>query len=180
MSVACLNLYYSVFVSKATMKQAQACTTSSRNRLMSIAAIVNDNNSSNKIVNRRLTGFAHRKPANESDDSSESDDDTSMLHCRHEWPICLPSVLFIDIDPMASSQMAAALREFRQKREKKKKSYCCGLCTSSDDRMKQIICGVSTCFNPGQLIAIMGPSGKKKVTLLAYCILCLTFSTRMW
>ena len=59
------------------MKQAQACTTSSRNRLMSIAAIVNDSNNNNKVTNRRLTGFAHRKPANESDDSSDPEDDIS-------------------------------------------------------------------------------------------------------
>ena len=82
--------------------------------------------------------------------------------------------MLIGIDPLASSQMAAALREFRQKREEKKNSRsCCGLCKSSDERMKQIICGVSTCFNPGQLIAIMGPSGKNITSL--YSNVCLTF-----
>ena len=87
MSVACLNLYYSVFVSKATMKQAQACTTSSRNRLMSIAAIVNDTNTNNKVTTRRLTGFANRKPANESDDSSDLDDISILYFNLHIFSV---------------------------------------------------------------------------------------------
>jgi len=88
-------------------------------------------------------------------------------------------MLFVTgIDPLASSQMAVALREFRQKREEKKSHTFFGLCKSSDDRMKQIICGISTCFNPGQLIAIMGPSGKNIVSL--YNGVCLTHSPRLW
>jgi len=87
-------------------------------------------------------------------------------------------LLLTGIDPLASSQMAAALREFRQKREEKKPRTFFGLCKSSDDRMKQIICGVSTYFNPGQLIAIMGPSGKNIVSF--YTNICLIHSSRLW
>lgn len=45
---------------------------------MSIAAIVNDTNTNNKVTTRRLTGFANRKPANESDDSSDLDDISTL------------------------------------------------------------------------------------------------------
>lgn len=41
-SVACLNLHYFVYVSKAVLKQAESCRTSARNRLMSIAVMADD------------------------------------------------------------------------------------------------------------------------------------------
>jgi len=57
---------------------------------MSIAAIVNDTNNNNKVTNRRLTGFAHRKPENESDDSTDSEDDISTVYFEvlHFYVVC--------------------------------------------------------------------------------------------
>ena len=57
-----------------------------------------------------------------------------------------------------ASQVVATIRDFNKQREEKKKMFS-KLCQSSDNKKKQIINGISTYFNPGQLIAIMGPSG---------------------
>ena len=60
-----------------------------------------------------------------------------------------------------ASQIAATIRDFNKCREQKK--TLSKLWESPDNKKKQIINGISTCFNPGQLIAIMGPSGNQSI-----------------
>lgn len=66
-SVACLNLYYFVNVSKAVLKQAESCRTSARNRLMSIAVMADDTTelaaASNAFRRTSVTRMARRKSA---------------------------------------------------------------------------------------------------------------------
>ena len=54
-SVACLNLHYFVYVSKAVLKQAESCRTSARNRLMSIAVMADNSTSEFTPTTRRTS-----------------------------------------------------------------------------------------------------------------------------
>ena len=56
-----------------------------------------------------------------------------------------------------------------QREETKKKNLFSKLCQSSNNKKKQIINGISACFNPGQLIAIMGPSGRLSASHRLMC-----------
>ena len=86
-SVACLNLHYFVYVSKAVLKQAESCRTSARNRLMSIAVMADDTTDpatpSNAFRRTSVTRLARRKSAmmNHADNSSidDMDNEQSML-----------------------------------------------------------------------------------------------------
>ena len=159
-SVACLNLHYFVYVSKAVLKQAESCRTSARNRLMSIAVMADDTTElaapNNAFRRTSVTRMARRKSAmmNHGDNSSidDMDNEQSMLSKKYTR---LSTVSFI-VCHTDASQIAATIRDFNKCREKKKTSK---LWESSDNKKKQIINGISTCFSPGQLIAIMGPSG---------------------
>lgn len=86
-SVACLNLHYFVYVSKAVLKQAESCRTSARNRLMSIAVMADDTpefapsmagyrrTSVTRMVQRRKSAMAYV----DSSVMDESDNEQSML-----------------------------------------------------------------------------------------------------
>ena len=86
-SVACLNLHYFVYVSKAVLKQAESCRTSARNRLMSIAVMADDTpefttsttayrrTSVTRMVQRRKSAMAYV----DSSLMDESDNEQCML-----------------------------------------------------------------------------------------------------
>ena len=86
-SVACLNLHYFVYVSKAVLKQAESCRTSARNRLMSIAVMADNTpeftipaaasrrTSVTRMVQRRKSAMAYL----DSSLMDDSDNEQSML-----------------------------------------------------------------------------------------------------
>lgn len=82
-SVACLNLHYFVYVSKAVLKQAESCRTSARNRLMSIAVMADDiPEFTSTPATRRTSVTRRRKSAITHADNSSIDDvdnEQSML-----------------------------------------------------------------------------------------------------
>lgn len=77
-SVACLNLHYFVYVSKAVLKQAEACKTSARNRLMSIAVMADDDMPELTAIPRRasVTRMVQRRKSAMTHLDNSSIDDT--------------------------------------------------------------------------------------------------------
>lgn len=165
-SVACLNLHYFVYVSKAVLKQAETCRTSARNRLMSIAVMADNNIPEFTTTTRRtsVTRMVQRyKSATTRADNFSIDDIDNEQSFLSKY-IDTASYMIDDFICTDASQIAVAIRDFNKRREKKRGMFS-KLCGSSDDKKKQIINGISTFCNPGQLIAIMGPSGNYIVEL---------------
>ncbi len=77
------------------------------------------------------------------------------------------------------TDMVASVRQFQEQYGRRKRwrtkihhPKLSPLQSKGNRRKKEIICGISTYFNPGELTAIMGPSGTPAPTIFLLITLC--------